>query len=555
VPPENADPRASTPADRERGRALYAARAWAQAYDTLARADRVEALDVDDLERLAWAAGLSGHDDDNRDYLERVYQACLGTGEAERAARAAFWIGFRRAALGETASASGWFERARRLVECQSGECVVAGYLLLPEIRRLVAARDYEQAALAAARAADIGKRCGDVDLTIFARNAQGRILVTLGRLDEAFPLLDEAMLSASRGELSPGITGLVYCSAIAACNSVYAVERSREWTNALTRWCEQQPELVPFSGACLVHRAEIMRLGGAWPEAFDEARRAGEGLAAKFDAGVGGEASYQQGEIHRLRGKLALAEEAFRVASSLGREPQPGLALLRLAQNRSDAALSSIRRLVASADPLARTPFLPALVEICLRSDDLDGARAASDELVAIAARYNTDALVALAAGCRGEVLVAERDTDAAITQLRDAFRVWQRVGAPYEAARVRVALARACLLAGDADGASLELDAARTVFERLGAAPDIAALDSLARPSPTPPGRDHPLTARELEVLRWVAKGKTNKAIARELHLSEKTVDRHVSNILAKLDVPSRSAATAYAYERDLV
>jgi len=273
------------------------------------------------------------------------------------------------------------------------------------------------------------------------------------------------------------------------------------------------------------------------------------------------GGAHYQQAEIHRLRGEFEAAETAYRSASRSGVEPQPGLALLRLAQGDRDAAASAIRRMVsATSGRLQRTRFLPAHVEIMLAVADLDEARAASQELAETAAHYNTDVLIAIAAHACGAVHLADQNPGAVLDPVRRAFGIWQQIGAPYLAARLRVLLARACSALGDVEGARLELEGAREVFERLGAQPDlalVAAIDAGLNGTRKAPALDehHGLTERELQVLRLIASGKTNKAIARELSLSDKTVDRHVSNICDKLGVSSRAAATAYAYQHRLL
>jgi DNA-binding NarL/FixJ family response regulator len=399
-----------------------------------------------------------------------------------------------------------------------------------------------------------VGESCGDRDLVAFARNLEARALMRMGKVDEGLALVDEVMLAAASGELAPLVAGLVYCSVIASCQQVYALDRAREWTEHLDEWCSAQPQLVMFSGRCLVHRAEILQLCGSWGQAASEARRAFERFHQAVDPEAVGDACYQQGEIHRLRGEDVEAERAYSEASRYGREPQPGLALLRLAQGRVDAAAAALGRIVAGTSaPLARAQFLPALVEVSLAARDADAARAAAAELSQIAARFRTDVLDAMAAGAEGAVALAAGDSQAALPPLRRAFRIWQRVGAPYLAARIRVLAGRACGALGDEDGSRLELGAARTVFEELGAAPDLLRLDG---PPPDGSSRScHGLTPRELEVLRRIASGSTNRAIARELHVSERTVDRHVSNILAKLEVSSRSGATAFAYEHELV
>jgi DNA-binding CsgD family transcriptional regulator len=546
----------------ERGRACFERHEWNDAFAELSAADQSTPLGVEDLHRLAWSAGLTARDEEMVTTQERVYHARLEAGECLAAARAAFWVGFRLLARGEAGRAGGWLGRAQRLVEGEGRDCVEQGYLLLPVGQRHLSAGEAREAHDAAARAAEFGDRFDEADLVAFARNLQGRALLIEGRLDRGLALLDEAMVAATSGELSPVVTGIIYCSAIVSCHRVYAFDRVREWTAALSRWCDAHPQLGMFTGHCLVHRAEIMQLGGAWPEAVEEARRAVERCVRDIERGAAGGAHYQQAEIHRLRGEFEAAETAYRSASRSGIEPQPGLALLRLAQGDRDAAASAIRRVAAAtSDRLQRTRFLPAHVEIMLAVGDLDEARAASRELEETASSLNTEVLSAIAAHASGAVHLADNNPHAVLDPVRRAFGVWQQIGAPYLAARLRVLLARACAALGDMEGARLELDGAREVFERLGARPDLAMIEALGaslddnRKVATLDERHHGLTDRELQVLRLIASGKTNKAIARELSLSEKTVDRHVSNIFTKVNVSSRAAATAFGYQHHLI
>jgi len=403
-----------------------------------------------------------------------------------------------------------------------------------------------------AAEAASLAARLGDPDGFAMAAQAQGYMLIKLGRVREGLALLDEAMVSATSEPLSPVVRGMVYCALILACQEIFEVRRAREWTAALARWCEGQPDLVAFTGRCLLHRAEIMLLDGSWPDALEEARRAGQRFAETMNPAAG-VARYRAGEVLRLQGELEAADEAYREASRAGREPQPGLAQLRLAQGKQDAARTSISRARAeTTDPLRLAEILPAFVEIMLAVGELDEARAACDELDGISARYESELLSALCAYARGSVTLAEGDPQRALPLLRGALQRWQEVEVPYDTARTRVLIARACAAVGDDEAATLELEAAHEAFVRLGATPDLARLDALAGVTHEP---THGLTARELEVLRLVAAGRSNREIAAGLVISEHTVARHLQNIFAKLDVSSRTAASAFAYEHDLL
>ena len=544
----------TTAAALEHGRDAFARRAWREAYEQLSAADRVAPLAGEDLERLAMASGLIGRDGEMLELTARAHQEWLRAGSPVAAARCAFWLAFRLVHRRETAKAGGWLGRARRLLEDAGADCAECGYLLLP-----VGIQSLEQGDSAAAynafeRAGAIARRFGDTDLSTFARFGQGRALIALGRTEEGIALLDEAMVAVTADEVGPVTAGIVYCGVIDACYAIFDLRRAQEWTTALAQWCAAQPDLVPFRGACLVHHVEILQLHGAWPDAMDEVRRACERLAEPTPHPPIDRAHYERGELHRLRGELAEAEQAYREASRWGCEPQPGLALLRLAQGQLDAAVAGICRAVEETrDPPARARLLPALVEVALAAGDAARARAAADELARIAESLRAPFLRAASAQAWGAVELMDGDARTALGALRRARSGWEELAAPYETARVRVLVALACRRLGDHDTAALELDAAAWAFRQLGAAPDVARVETLAgQGTPKTAGG---LTGRELEVLRLVAAGKTNRAIADELFLSEKTVARHLSNIFTKLDVSSRAAATAYAYEHDLV
>ncbi|MEU3747698.1 MULTISPECIES: LuxR C-terminal-related transcriptional regulator [Streptomyces] len=548
--------------DLERGRTACGVRAWADGYKALELADRVNPLKAEDLELLAMSAFMTGRHEDMVSALERAYGSYLGTARALKAARCAFWAGFDLAYRRETGRATGWFGRAHRLVEAEEIGCVEEGYLLMPAVMMLRAGGDYAGAYATAGRAAEIGERFGDADLLALAMEEQGQALVREGRVEEGLGLLDEAMVAVTSGDLSPAVTGVVYCAVIDACRAVYELRRAQEWTEALTVWCREQPDMVAFSGECLVHRAEIMELHGAWREALAEAERAGERFRQETPQGEAGQSHYRQAEIHRLQGAFAAAEEGYRDASRCGGDPQPGLALLRLAQGNEGTAVAAMHRVIEeTVDPLERARLLPACVEIMLAAGDTQAALSACDELGTIAERYRGGVLGVIATAARGTVELAAGEAGSALIALRKAERGWQELDAPYETARIRMLIGRACLALGDDETAALELEAARAVFAHIGAAPDVVRVDAIASGAPAEAAPGHALgsalglTPREEAVLRLVAAGKRNREIASALVISEHTVARHVQNIFAKLDVSSRTAASAKAHEHHLV
>jgi len=539
-------------ADLERGREAYARLAWQDAHGALTAADGIAPLGGDDLELLATSAYMLGREAEFLELMMRAHRAHVESGDATATFRCALWVGITLARRGDMGQATGWLSRAERVLDRVDPASVGRGYLMLPLAFEQEAGGDWEAAAATLAEAVELGAQAGEHDLFALAAHEQGHILIIAGRIQEGLALLDEAMVAVVAGELSPIVSGIVYCGVILACQDAHQVARAREWTAALSRWCERQPDLVAFSGRCLIHRAEIMQLGGAWPEALEEARRAGKRCVEGGNPDAAGEAAYRQGEIRRVLGEDAAAEECYRDASRQGREPYPGLALLRLAQGRLDAAEAAIRRVEAEISaPGLRVALLRAYVEIMLAVDDRAAARAACDELDGLAEADGEGALVAIAAQARGALELAEGDARRAAAALRRAGEMWRQLDAPYELARTRALAARACRALGDDESAALELDAARTGFERLGARPDLERLDPLAASG----GSRHGLTARELQVLRHIATGDTNKAIAAELVLSVRTIDRHVSNIFTKLGVSTRAAAVARAHELGLL
>jgi DNA-binding CsgD family transcriptional regulator len=539
----------------ERGRDSYGRQAWRESYDALTAADRSAPLDPPEVELLANSAFMLGREQEYRELLERAYRGHLEAGEPLAAVRCAYGIGVTLALDGEFGRASGWLGRAQRLLDREGTDCVERGYLLVARVVEHQADGDLDRAAATAGEAAAVGERFDDPDLFSLGTFLEGNALVGLGRLREGLALLDLAMVAVLAGEVSPVSSGHVYCGVILGCEAARDLRRAREWTTALSEWCEGQPDLVAFSGRCMVHRAQIMRMDGAWQAAIEEAHRAAERCLKGENPVAAGEAHYQRGEVHRLRGEHSAAEEAFRDASGQGWEPQPGLALMRLAQGNARAAKAAIRRLMSEGgDSGKRARLLPAYVEIMAAVDDLEAAERGCVELDSIAEAEEEPALLgAMAAHARGLVELTAGHSQASLASLRRADELWRRLAAPYESARARELIGLACRGLGDEDSARLELEAARETFARLGAGTDLARIEGpsgLARAIDS-----HELTKRELEVLRLLSAGETNREIAAGLVVSVRTVDRHVSNIYAKLGVSSRAAATSYAHEHGLV
>ncbi len=552
-------------ADRlARCREAWGRHAWAEAYECLMRADGDSPLGAEELERLATAAYLSGHDRQSTDAWARAHRARLDADDPEQAVLSAFWLAFGLIQRGEMAEGGGWLTRAEHLVEERRLDCVGCGYLLVPRALMSIERGAHDDGDALFERAGSIADRFDDADLRAMSRIGRGQASFCAGRPVEGADRFDEAMVSVVSGELSPVVAGIVYCAVIDACQQAFDVRRARAWTTALTRWCDAQRELVPYRGQCLVHRSQVLQLEGAWEDAVSEARRAREQLSEPPHPAIG-MAHYQLGELQRLRGDLDDAEASYLRAQELGRPPQPGLALVRLAQGEVDAAAAAIDAAVAGAgDAIAHARLLPALVEIMLAAGRLDRARRGADELAAVADRGDSAYLRAAAAQAAGNVALAEGDPHTALTHLRAAWRAWCRLEIPYEAARAQVGIASACRAVGDRETSRLERAGARRTFAQLGAAgalSDLSDLEDEDDPEGQVDDADAADTAgtglspRELQVLRRVAGGMTNRAIADDLFISIKTVERHLSNVFVKLGVPNRAAATAIAYESELL
>lgn len=542
----------------EAGREAFSNREWRAAFDRLSKADGESLLGAEDLAHLGDAAYLVGRDEEAFATWTRAHNAFCERDECERAARVGFWLSLCLLLGGRGAQSGGWLAKCQRLLGDERDDCAESGLLKVMSGLFSMFKGQAEEACSQFGEAAALGKRFGDPDLLAVAVLSQGQALIQMQRSEEGVVLLDEAMVTVTSGQTTAIMAGIVYCAVIVTCERIFDLHRAHEWTVALDQWCGSQSEIVAFRGQCLVHRSELMQLKGDWSSARRAAERAYELLSGRSER-LAGRALYQRAELHRVAGELELADRAYREAGAKGFEPQPGVSLLRLAKGEGKAAAASISRIKNEAGnqqgPGAgaqQIKILGPFVEIMLATDDLQPASAAAEELAAIAAEMNAPFLKATAAQMTGAVLLASGKPQEALASLREAWTLWQSLEAPFESARARVLIGRACEQLGDRDTAEMHISAATSAFERLGAALELARLKGVGKRGD---GGAAGLSGRERQVLSLVASGQTNRQIAAELGISEHTVARHISNIFNKIGVTSRTAASAFAFENDLV
>ncbi|WP_435059211.1 LuxR C-terminal-related transcriptional regulator [Streptomyces sp. bgisy060] len=554
-----------------RARDAAARESWVEAYGLLHAHDEhpSRALTADDLAALADAAWWSGRVDESVAARLRAHAAYAAVGDHRGAGLASWWLSYEYEGLGRPAAAAGWLHRAHHHLD-ELPPCPEQCFLAWSDAETASARGDGPAALAAVHRMTRLAHRSGSADLLALSRQAEASVLFAGGRRAEALGLLDDAMCAVTAGELTGVFTGWLYCLALTQCMAAADFRRAVEWTDAAMEWCAPpwtgRPPAEPtgtvpsgenpFRGVCRAHRVEVLDLLGAWALAEAEARQACREVPVDCLESAAS-AYYAAGNIQRRQGRPADAAASYAHAHELGRIPQPGLALLRLAQGRADAAVAGVDlALACQSDPrhdlLGRARLLAARTEVALAVRDVPGAAGSAAELEVLAG--DVPLLRAMADTARGAVALAESRPEPALRLLRRALTGWLELHVPYEAAQVRMLLAAADRTVGDEEAARLELGAARAVFERLGAVPDArraAALLGGGARRRLPGG----LTAREAEVLRLVATGGTNRDIARALVISEHTVARHLNNIFAKLEVGSRAAATAYAYDHGLV
>lgn len=541
-------------AQQARPAGTYKEQHWSEIYTTLIGADRENPLDAEDLYTLSVAAYLTGKDSESADLLARAHHQFLDKGNLKQALRCAFWLGLQLMFKREQARGSGWFSRAQHLLEKVQQHCAEKGLLSIPLALRSLNEGDADRAYATFKKAAEDGDTFNDADLRSLGLLGCGQSLINLGKTSEGLAVLDEAMVAVASDKVSPLVPGIVYCAVIEACQMLFDVQRAQEWTRVLSQWCHAQPDIVPFRGQCLIRRSQIMHLHGDWSKAQAEMQRACTMLSHPPGEPAAGEAYYQLADLYRLRGEFTRAEELYHEANKWGRKPQPGLAQLRLAQRQQSAAVAAIQHALEETKfPLKRLRILPAYIEIMTASGKIKKARLAADELAALTETYSAPYIHAVSAFSRAAVLLKKGDTGASIKLLRQACDLWNELNAPYEGARVRLLLGIAYRKDGDEDSASMELSAAQWVFQQLEAKPDLKRVEALIKDKTRQDLQG--LTLRELQALRLVAAGETNKAIADKLFISERTVERHLSNIFNKLGVASRTAATAHAFKHHMV
>jgi DNA-binding CsgD family transcriptional regulator/tetratricopeptide (TPR) repeat protein len=537
-----------------RARAFHKASAWHQACDEYRAAGGLAGLDIEDVECFAECAQIAGLRDDALAALVHSFEARAANGQVRPALASAFWLWEAYNLNGEFAQANGWMARARELGPDDPGE--ESGWLLITTAYGRIAAGAHDEALKLLASARQGAAKVHDVDQLAFATLLTGRALVRSGRLTEGLDWLDDAMLRVLAGETTPRTTSLLFCAAIGTCQvEARDLSRVREWSAALGSWLDTVPPFGgPFYGNCLTYRAAHLRLAGHWAAAITQLEEACRSLAEGAGARLVGHPRYELGESHRLLGNFPEAEAAYRAAAFAGGPTQPGLALLRLSLGDVPAAAAGIRRALGeSLGPSARVELLPAAVTVLLAAGAGGEAAAAAAELGSLAEHFASDSVRAAHARALGEQALANHEWPKALPELRRAAGLWRSLDVPYETARCSVLLATAYRSVGDEEAADLELESARAVFTRLGAHPDQQVVDGMLLHPSVP--LQHGLSPREVQVLRLIVRGLTNRAIGAELFLSERTVQRHVSNIFDKLGVNSRTQAATHAIDRGII
>ena len=532
-----------------RAREHHRASRWVEACAEFAAADAVEPLAVEDLEAFAEAAQVCARGDEAVALLHRVFDLRVGADDPDAAGQVAFWLWWALVNNNDVVRASGWLQQTSRTLGPSAAD---SPWLRIPEA--MVQATTGHRARAGELLGAIVDEGQGEV--VPWALSMWGQALIDEGRLQDGLERLEEAMAILLSQGLSPRVTPWIYCAAVRGCCLARDFARARDWNRSMAAWLDSLDNLAgAYLGNCRIYRSRLMLLNGAWPQALAEIVAVCDDLDG-HTGWVCGHAWYQLGEVRRLRGEWDAAQDAYLRAAEHGCPTQPGLALLRLAEGDVEAASAGIRRALTevTAKP-ERLDLLKAAVTIHLEEGKVEAARGAVTELEEItAAALRTPVIEAEVCAARGALALCEGDPGRALPFLRRAVGTWQELDAPHERATVNVLLGQACRALADHDGARIEFSAARETFERLGARPDLARLDRVVAATDAA-SEASGLTRREIEVLRLMARGLANRAIANELHLSERTVHRHVANIFTRLDVDSRTAAVTYGIKHHIV
>lgn len=527
---------------------------WKETYQRLTKADKEKHLEASELEELGLAAYMIGLDDESYRFFEQAHAVHLERENIKQAARCAFWLGLIHMNLGEMARSSGWMSKGERLLTENGNEGPESGLFLIPAALGALHRGEADKALENFEIAVSIGEEFADADLIVLARLGQGQALIQLGDVIRGVKLLDEAMVNIETDEVYPIVVGIGYCAVIEMCRRVWDLRRAKEWTTALKKWCDSQPEIVPFRGQCLVRRAEILQFHGDWDYALEQTNEACDLLTRPPGEPAAGEAFYRKAELCRILGDFDAAASCYQEAAKLGRNPQPGLSLLRLAQGQLGAAVTSIRNtLRESKDPKRLAELLPGAIAILVAGNHLEEATQAVKKLNNIAKGFDSLYLQAISIHCQGAVFFAKGNFQFSLDQLQKALKIWNWLHLPYESALTSELKGRVYRELNDQDNSEAELLAAQWNFEQLKAAPDYERVSQLL--SKKKKQETHGLTLREVQVLKLLASGKSNRFIGDELFISERTVDRHVSNIYQKLRVTTRVEAAAFALKHNLL
>lgn len=527
---------------------------WTDSYFRLLKSDRNAPVYIQKLETLGLAAYMTGRNEEAIEIMERSHKAYMDQHKIQRGIRCAFWLGLMLMNSGEKARSNGWIARIERLLDDLGYECPENGLILIPTGLNALYSGDVKKAQKVFSKAVNIGEQFDDIDLIALARLGLGQALIKLGNIDMGIKLLDETMITVQTEEVYPVVTGIVYCAVIEACHKVWDMQRAREWTAVLTKWLETHSDIVPFRGQCLIRRAQIIQFHGDWDEALKETNEACTLLTRPPGEPAAGEAFYRKAELLRLLGKFDEAEECYHEAAKWNRKPQPGLALLRLAQGQDDTAEISIRNILQETKDLQkRAELLPALVHIMYSLKKNSEVHELTKELCVVADQLNSPYLHAITFHYQGTTLLAEGNHQSALKHLQKSLKIWNSLDLPYESAHTRELKGLVYRELKDRDNSKIEFLAAQWIFEQLQAQPDLKRINRFLN------NKDHydnhGLSLRELQVLQHVAAGMTNKSVAGELFISERTVDRHMSNIFTKLNVSSRVEATTLAIKKKLL